>query len=215
MARFDVERQVIDTFVDEPLDRTYDVFAAENVRGLMRALGIDVAGKRLAELGPPQQGTSFDDGSTLPLSTALLVQSSSRIRRPFTDPKKLADHLARGALTKLRRCLEADLQSLYALYEYCQLHGLVRVRSGNLDVQLPVSWSHHADPTARLFRLMDRALHGRWALQVVLGKAPPWKDPWSKAIPASVVQSGYRSFLMHPNGGVIEPCEVQRARLAS
>ncbi len=214
VARFDVERQVIDTFVDEPMDRTYDVLAAENVRALMRALEIDVAGKRLADLGPPQQGTSFDDGRMLPLSTALLVQSSCRIRRPFTDPKKLADHLARGALAKVRRCLEADLQSLYALYEYVQLHGLIRVRSGNLDVQIPASWSHHADPTARLFRIMDRALHGRRALQVVLGKAPPWKDPWSKAIPVTVVQSGYRSFLMHPDGGVIEPCEVQRARLA-
>ena len=52
----------------------------------------------------------------------------------------LRDYLRDGANTKLRRRLEADAKSLFALYQYGRLHGGVRLRWSFLDEMLPGPW---------------------------------------------------------------------------
>ncbi|HCF62354.1 MAG TPA: hypothetical protein DFS52_30725, partial [Myxococcales bacterium] len=152
-ALLDVGEHAITTFVGGELAAlpmrlaSYDILGGVEVRGSLRALGFAPGERRLAELGPPQKTTKLNRrGRTLKITTALLVQGSCGIGKPFGDEKKLAEFLAKGELTKLRRRLEADVKSLYALYEYGRLHGVVRLRWGFLDERIPAPWVHHDEP---------------------------------------------------------------------
>ena len=87
-------------------------------------MNVDPGKRRLAELGPPQKTRQLNRrGRTLTITTALLVQGSCGISRPFGDERTMREYLRSGADTKLRRRLEADAKSLYALYQYGRLHG--------------------------------------------------------------------------------------------
>jgi len=142
------------------------------------------------------------------------VQGSCGITKPFGDPAKLAEYLASGAITKLRSRLEADVKSLYALYEYGRLHGVVRLRWGFLDDDIPAPWVHRDEPT--IHELMKSALAMDVPLEVVVGSAPGWSDPWSRARIAHVENdpTRWRTWLVDDDGLEIDRAEVQRARLA-
>lgn len=221
VALLDVGEHSVHTFVDGEFDELrrrvagYDIVGAEDVRSLLRALDVEADGMRLAELGPPQKSKTLNKrGRTLKITTSLLVQGSCGIGRPFGDPKKLSGYLAKGDLTKLRRRLEADVKSLYALYEYGRLHGAVRLRWGFLDERIPAPWVHRDE--RMLYDLKKAALERGEAIEVVVGNAPGWSDPWSRArrVDVEQEQSGWRSWLVDEDGYVIDEAEVQKARLA-
>ncbi len=107
------------------------------------------------------------------------MQGSCGISRPFGDQKVLYAYLRDGQHTKLRRRLETDTKSLFALYQYGRLHGAVRLRWGFLDEMIPAAWVHRDEPT--LYNLMERAHELRVPLDVVVGSAPGWADPWARA----------------------------------
>lgn len=219
-ALLDVGEREIATFVGEELDAfrsrlaNYDVLGAVNVRGLLRALDLDPGERRLAELGPPQKTKMLNQrGRTLKITVAMLVQGSCGIGKPFGDEKQLGEYLAKGERTKLRRRLEADVKSLHALYEYGRLHGSVRLRWGFLDEQLPAPWVHRDDPT--LYDLKASALAMNVPLEVIVGSAPGWSEPWSRTRLATVEQdaNGWRTWLVDEQGFLIDEADVQRARL--
>lgn len=220
VALLDVGEHEITTFVGDELSSlpprlaAFDILGAIDVRGLLRALGFDPGERRLAELGPPQKTKKLNQrGRTLKITTALLVQGSCGIGKPFGDDKKLAEYLAQGDETKLRRRLEVDVKSLYAFYEYGRLHGAVRLRWGFLDERIPAPWVHRDEPT--LYDLERSALAMNVPLDVVVGSAPGWSEPWSRVHPARVVQdaNGWRTWLVDEGGFSIDKDEVQRARL--
>jgi hypothetical protein len=204
VALLDVGEHELTTFVGDELSAlpsrlaAFDILGAIDVRGLLRALGFDPGERRLAELK---------------ITTALLVQGSCGIGKPFGDEKKLAEYLAKGDETKLRRRLEADVKSLYALYEYGRLHGAVRLRWGFLDERIPAPWVHRDEPL--LYDLKRSALAMHVPLEVVVGSAPGWAEPWSRVRLAHVEQddSGWRTWLVDEDGFPIDEDEVQRARL--
>ena len=217
----DVAERALDTFVGDEIARAvaklaaYDIIAAIDVRTLLRALRFDPETRRLGELGPPQRTRTIDGpGRTLKITTGLLVQGSCGIGRPFGDETKMGEYLAAGELTKLRRRLEADAKSLYAIYQYGRLHGTVRLRWGFLDEHLPAPWVHRDEVT--LHNLKDEAYERRVPLQVVVGSAPGWADPWSRLRLAHVMKEpdGWRSWLVDDTGSVIQEDEIQLARLA-
>jgi hypothetical protein len=142
-----------------------------------------------------------------------IIQGSCGISRPFGDPKKLAAYLRDGDDKNLRRRLEADVKSLHALYEYGCLHGAVRLRWGFLDELLPAPWVHPDEPTLR--HLCKAALEAGVPLEVVVGSAPGWADPWSRVRLAFVHKdaTGWRTWLTDDLGYVITEADVQRARL--
>lgn len=219
-ALLDVGEHEISTFVGDELAAlpsrlaAYDILGGVDVRGLLRALGFAPGERRLAELGPPQKTTKLNRrGRTLKITTALLVQGSCGIGKPFGDEKKLAEYLAKGELTKLRRRLEADVKSLYALYEYGRLHGVVRLRWGFLDERIPAPWVHRDEPV--LYDLKRSALAMNVPLEIVVGSAPGWGEPWSRVRLAYVEHdgSGWRMWLVDEDGFRIDEAEVQRARL--
>ena len=220
IAILDVERRDIATFMEDEFAALrrqltdYKIIGAQNVRALLRNIDFEPDGQRLAELGPPQQSKKLNkSGRTLKITTTLLVQGSCGIARPFGDPKKLAGYLAKGEHTKLRRRLEADVKSLYALYEYGRLHGVVRLRWGFLNERIPAPWVHQDEQ--KLYSLKKAALKTGATLDVVVGSAPGWGEPWSRARHAHVEKdpSGWQTCLVDSDGYVIDEAEVQRARI--
>ncbi|MDD9986793.1 MAG: hypothetical protein OXQ31_11015 [Spirochaetaceae bacterium] len=216
----DVAERALDTFVGDEIGRAmeklaaYDLIASIGVRTLLRTLRFDPGSRRLGELGPPQKTRTLNRrGRTLKITTGLLVQGSCGISRPFGDETKMREYLAAGELPKLRRRLEADAKSLYAIYQYGRLHGTVRLRWGFLDERLPAPWVHRDE--AKLHDLKAEAYERRVPLQVVVGSAPGWADPWSRLRLAHVVREpgGWRSWLVDDTGSEIQEDEIQLARL--
>ena len=78
---------------------------------------------------------------------------------------------------------------------------------------IPAAWVHRDEPT--LYNLMERAHELRVPLDVVVGSAPGWADPWARAQWAYVEkeEQGWRSWLVDEQGHVIPEDEVQLARL--
>ncbi|MGH9141183.1 MAG: hypothetical protein ACRD3J_15265 [Thermoanaerobaculia bacterium] len=219
LALVDVTRRNVTTFLGDEIARAlhrlrdYEIIGAVGVRALLRALGVDPGAHRLAELGPPQKTRRLNHrGRMLTITTTLLVQGSCGIRRPFGDERRMREYL-RGAESKLRRRLEADAKSLYALYQYGRLHGCVRLRWGLLDEMLPAPWVHRDEST--LYSLLKDAHERDVPLEVVAGSAPGWADPWSRAQRAFVVTDAWHfpSLLADEQGYEIPRADVQLARL--
>ena len=216
----DVRERELKTYLDEELDdlrsrlEEYDFIGAVNVRVVLRALGLEPGERRLADLGPPQKTRQLNRaGRKLKITLKLLVQGTCGISRPFAEPKKLREYLKKGQETKLRRRLEADAKSLFALYQYGLLHGAVRLRWGFLDERLPVTWKHWEEPG--LHSLMQEAHEQGRLLKVVTGTAPGWADPWSRARMCEVEQLNRYSYsLFDENNMGVDPWDVQLARLA-
>src|SRR5207247_11232350 len=119
VALVDAGRREVATFIGEEIVKAreklaaYDIIAAIDVRGLLRALHFDPTGRRLADLGPPQKTKQLNKrGRTLKITTGLLVQGSCGIGRPFAGEEVLRQYLHDGDYTKLRRRVEADAKSL-------------------------------------------------------------------------------------------------------
>jgi hypothetical protein len=217
----DVEQRTIATFVGAELEAVrsrldeYDIVAGANIRALLRALEIDPVRRRLAELGPPQRTVTFNRrGRTLRITTRLLVQGSCGISRPFGEGDALWRYVHGGHESKLRRRLEADAKSLFALYQYGRLHGSVRVRWGFLDEMIPAPWVHRDEHT--VYDLLRQAHRAGAALEVVLGTAPGWADPWRRVQRAHVVEGdqGWRLCLVDQSGYAIAVADLQLARIA-
>ncbi len=217
----DVAARELETFIRADLTAAlarlaeYDVIAAVGVRPLLKALGFEPGKRRLAELGPPQKTVQLNRrGRTLKVTTELLIQGSCGIAKPLGDPPKLREYLRRGQTTHLRRRLEADVRSLFAFYQFGRLHGWARLRWGFIDERHRVPWSYHDE--RRLDGLMKRAFQRGDELEVVLGHAPGWKEPWARAQSCRVLRDerGYRYVLVDEDGFEVDRWEVQLARIA-
>jgi hypothetical protein len=217
----DVHRREISTFLgDEPDARAaarlhqYEMIASVDVRPLLRRLGFDPGQRRLAELAPPQKSKTLDRrGRILRITNELLVRGSCGLSRPFGDEKVLRRYLRDGDHTRLRRRLEADAKSLFALYQYGRLHGAVRLRWGFLDEMIAAPWVHRDEPV--LGHLMKRASELGQPLEIVAGTAPGWADPWSRAVVAFVQNDarGWHQWLVDDSGAFVDTRDVQLARL--
>src|SRR3990170_98776 len=149
MVLVDVGRRQVRTFLGEEVVQAagqlaeYDIIAAVDVRAFLRTLHFDPGERRLGELEPPHKTTRLNRwGRTLKITLSMLVRGSCGISRPFGEERVLRGYLRDGKDTKLRRRLEADAKSLFALYQYGRLHGAVRLRWGFLDEMIPAPWVH-------------------------------------------------------------------------
>lgn len=216
----DVEQRELATYLDGqladlgPVLERYEVLCGVEIRATLRELAIDPGHRRLAELGPPQKSIRLNrSGRTLKITTAMLVQGSCGISRPFGDPDKLHAYLASGQITQLQRRLEADAKSLFALHQYGKVHGYVRLRWGFLDQVFPAPWHHRDEPT--LYDLKREAHKLAMRIIAVVGSAPGWEDPWSRARRLDIARgaSEYELMLFDELGGFVDDHDVQLARL--
>jgi hypothetical protein len=164
----------------------FDVIAALDPRMAVRRLGLRGDQGRLVDLRPPQKTKRLNkDGRTLTLTPEMILRSTTNVSRPLASEAQIARYLATGATGRLVRRLEADVKALFALYQYGRLHRYVRLRWGFLDEVLYVNWSSPAD--RHLSEILDEAGRAGTELEVVLGTAPGWSDPWSRARRARVL----------------------------
>lgn len=218
----DDSEHTLETFVGEPALAAlrarlpaYDVLAAEDVRGALRALGHDPREQRLHDLSPPQKQIKMSpNGRTVRITPAMVVKGSCGLQKPFTDPDKLDRHIARADHKALRRALESDARSWHALYEYGRLHHWVRLVVDRFEVKLPVAWARHDEPW--LNDLKQAALEGEIPLEIVCEGPGPWEDPWADALTVTVEagDNPWDSQLLEANGYPIDEVYVLRARLA-
>jgi len=192
-ALIDVERRDIRTFLPAelaailPALRAYDVLSGLDVRESLEVLGVDPHAWRLEELRPQERTWKLNRaGRRLPITFELVSSSTTGIARPLGTEEKLSDYVAQGAFTKLRRRLESDVKALYAFRQYAVLHGYVRLHWGFLDEFLSLDWAY-ARPEPLLGEL-KAAMESRQRVEVVLGSAPAWGDPWSRARSCRVLQ---------------------------
>jgi hypothetical protein len=221
VALVDVEARELTTHPASELEAVrgklagFDVIAALEVRPLLRALGFDPGERRLAELSPPQKTMRLNRaGRTLKITTEMLIRGSCSISSPLGDAGRLREYLDRGELTKLRRRMEADAKSLFAYYQYGRLHGAVRLRWGFLDEMILAPWSPRDEHG--LHDLKRRARDLGKALEIVVGSAPGWAEPWSRARICRVREdsSGWGLELVDAEGMPIDDRDVQFARVA-
>jgi len=221
VALLDAGERRIETFIGPELGSIqerlsgFEIIGAIDVRSALRSLGFDPGDRRLAELGPPQKTRTLNKrGRTLKITTELLIQGSCGISRPFGDEKKLESFVHKEQLGKARRRLEASVKSLFALYEYARLHGFVRLRWGFLDEGIPAPWVHRDETT--LYEIKKAAVEAGVPLEVVVGSAPGWAEPWARGqvVFAEPDARGWRSRLIDARGRVVDDAEVQLARLA-
>jgi hypothetical protein len=171
---------------------------------------------RTAHPVPPQKSVTINQrGRSLRITTAMLVQGSCGISRPFGAKDKLLSYLDRGQMTKFRRRLEADAKSLFALYQYGRTHGAVRLRWGFIDEMLPSPWVHRDEHV--LHDLKRRAQALEVGIEVVAGSAPGWDDPWSRAQRCRIAPGPfeYDLVLYDEQGFPMDDRDVQLARLAA
>ena len=188
----------------------YDVIGALQPRALLKALGFDLGERQVADLSPPQKSKQLNNrGRKLTITTAMLIQGSCGISSPLGEQKKLCEYLRQGQTTRLRRRLEADAKSLFALYQYGRLHGAVRLRWGFLDEMIRVPWVHRDEGT--LYSLMRRASEKDQAIEAIIGSAPDWTEPWARAQLCHIGKdtSGNRLYLIDEEGNPIDERDVQ------
>lgn len=216
----DIDERQLTTLVDAELSsigrllQPYDVLCGDDIRATLRGLGVDPGDRRLAELGPPQKSIRLNrSGRTLKITTAMLVQGSCGISRPLGDEKRLRAYLVNGQLPQLRRRLEADAKALFALHQYGKVQGCVRLRWGFLDEIFPAPWHHIDEPT--LYHLKREAQRLAMGIVAVVGSAPGWDDPWSRACRLEVVRGRdeYDLQLFDELGRYVDDRDVQLARL--
>ena len=219
LVLLDIKERELTTLLEPDLPEArqrlagYDYIAAVGVRPLLRAIGFDPEDRRLAELGPPQKTVTLDSrGRVLKITTEMLIRGSCRIGKPLGDPKALDRYLRDGETGRLRRRLEADAKALFALYSYGMLHHGVRLGWGFLDMMLRVPWVHPDEPN--LQGIMREAFEEGRDLEVVVGAAPGWGDPWARGRRCVVLEDerGWGFLLVDEEGrGVLEE-EVQMVR---
>lgn len=218
VALLDVGARRVQTFVGAELADLPGAMAGSAAVGAvdayrtLAALGVE-GPWRVLELGPPKKTRRLNrSGRTLTITVDLLVRGSCGISRPFGDPKKLRDYLKQGRDDKLRRRLASDVKALHALYAYGMLHGAVRLRWGFLDEGIAAPWKRIDDPG--LHDLLRRSAATGRALEVVVGSAPGWSEPWSRAQRARAVERNGWPQLVDEAGLPMREEEVQAVRWA-
>ena len=97
----------------------------------------------------------------------------------------MAEHLGRGDHAKLAHRIESDAKALHAFYQYGAFHGCVRLRWGFLDEVLGVDWTLPGEPL--LYEILKCAVEEGAEVDLVVGAAPGWSDPWARARRARIV----------------------------
>lgn len=195
--------------------KVFDVVYGLDLRTTLAMLGLDARDFRAFELGPPRKNVRLNkSGRKLQVTPEMVISSSTGIVHPLADPAKVARYLAEGDTGKLVRRAESDVKSLYALYRYGVLHGHVRLRWGFVDEVFGVDWELPDDQ--RLHEVLRTAVEEGRSVDLVVGNAPGWTDPWSRAFRARVVDVGYHDVLIDQDGlqRRVSLDEVQAVRLA-
>lgn len=221
LVLLDVDEGRVERFAGDELEtaperlEAYDVLAAVNVRPLLLGLGMEVAGRRLHELRPPQKTIRMGSRArVVDLTVERLLQGSCGIRRSWGREAPLRKLLDAGRIDRLLDRLTAEVFDLDDLYRYARLHGAVRIRWRGLEERLRVRWVQLFDEWG-IWDWMRRATEAGQPVEVVAGAAPDRDDPWARAVWCTVYESrSYLPALVTADHQVVPRGDVQRLRMA-
>ena len=222
VSALDLQAMTIRTFLFEEIEEapdwlgSFDVAAGIDVRDSLKRLGLPLARFRTVDLGPPRKTLKLNRrGDRLRLTPELVISGSTGIRRPLSDPARIARDIAAGRRGPLRKALERDLISLLGLYEYARLHRYVRVRRGSVDERLPFDWPIAEEEL--LYPILVTAERQGRPVEIVLGDVPDWKNPWANGQRGYVSQFrwGIFRFQEGPMIQTLDCADVQAARWLS
>ncbi|KYF74056.1 hypothetical protein BE11_05510 [Sorangium cellulosum] len=186
VAVLDVGRRSIQTFLGRDVAKLagllerFDVIVGLHIRDTLRALGFDADRCQVVDLEPPQKSRRLNRaGRMLQITPELLIAGTTRIRRPLGEPERVGRYLSEGEHWRLARRIESDAKALHAFYQYGVLHGAVRLRWGFVDEMLATDWALPGDVS--LHQRLKSAYEKDAAVDLVVGTAPGWTDPWWRA----------------------------------
>ncbi|MFZ5480460.1 MAG: hypothetical protein ACOZNI_27105 [Myxococcota bacterium] len=192
----------------------FDVLVGLDVRDTIQSIGTPGTRAsrepwRLVDLRPPRKTRKLNrQGRTLEITTDLLLRGTTGMS--LGEPARVASYLHAGDRRRLAARLEADAKALHAYYLYGRSHGYVRLRWGFLDERLAVEWALPGEQS--LHDLLAQAHAEGRGLDVVLGSAPGWGEPWTRARPATVAKVGY-GYRVEVDDREVPPEEIQALRL--
>lgn len=222
VAVLDVERREIRTLIGDDVPkagdwlRQFQVLAGLDLRDSMAALGLDADQWRLIDLRPPQKTLQLNRrGRTLKITSELLIRGTTRISRPLSEPRRVQGYLSGGDAGKLARRLEADAKALFAYYHYGRMHNYVRLRWGFIDDVLRVGWALPGE--RHLFHVIQEAIQGGAHVDLVVGSAPGWSDPWSRAWRVKPLSIGPWQVVAHDGRAEVpvDRREIQAVRVST
>jgi hypothetical protein len=182
---------------------------------LQTLAGLGAASERwlLTNLGRHPQTRKLNRwGRTLHIKTSMLISASVGISRALYEPAKMRGYLAAGDHTRLTRRLESDTKALAAFYRYGCLHGGLRLRWGFLKETLSVDWAQPGDPG--LWDFVKEAQRLGAEVEVVLGSAPGWEEPWARARRGRMELDYWTAHLRSADGAeVIDREDIQAIRV--
>jgi len=193
----------------------FQVLVGLHIRNQLQALGVDPDDWRLVDLKPPQKSRRLNRaGKTLHITPELLISGTTGMSRPLADPSKIAEYIARGERGKLGRRLESDAKALHAFYRYGALHGCVRLHWGFIDEMLGVDFRMPGEMD--FYGLLKDAMHSELPVEMVVGTAPGWEQPWSRARLVHVLELSSHFLTVRERGGTqyINRFEIQAIRIA-
>ncbi|WP_433936314.1 hypothetical protein AB3662_16635 [Sorangium cellulosum] len=204
VAVLDVGRRSIQTFLGRDVAKLagllerFDVIAGLHIRDTLRALGFDADRCQVVDLEPPRKSRRLNRaGRTLQITPELLIAGTTRIRRPLGEPERVARYLSEGDDWRLARRIESDVKALHALYRYGVLHGAVRLRWGFVDEMLATDWALPGDVS--LHQQLKSAYEKDAVVDLVVGVAPGWADPWWQARRVRIVDVRFPEVVMTRN----------------
>ncbi|MGQ0570098.1 MAG: hypothetical protein ACT4P5_11330 [Armatimonadota bacterium] len=192
----------------------FDLLIGLHIREGLHGLGGDPDRWRLIDLKPPLKSRRINrQGRTLEIRPELLIASTTGISRPLGDPAKIARHLAEAETRKLTRRLESDVKALCAFYQYGVLHHFVRLRGGFLDEMFAIDWALPGEPS--LYDMLQEAKAAGVPVDLVIGSAPGWTEPWSRARRGWVLQVEARQVTVRLNDEVwrFDRRDIQAVRI--
>jgi len=217
----DVENRSIRTYNREEFSQLrsalvhFQVLAGVHIRNLLQTLGVAPDDWHLVDLKPPQKSRRLNRaGKTLRITPELLISGTTGMSRPLADPNKIAEYIARGERGKLARRLESDANALHAFYRYGALHGCVRLKWGFLDEMLGVDFEMPGEMS--LYDILKDAMRSERPVEMVVGTAPGWEQPWSRARRVDVLELSPHFLVVREQGVTqyINRFEIQAIRIA-
>ncbi len=212
----DVEARTFTTFLagqrpDARCFAGFDVLIGVDIRNALLALGVDPTPFRLVDLGPPQKTKTLNKaGRKLLITTELLMKGS--VGLSLGDPARLARYIQEGDDRHLAARLQADAKALHAYYNYGRLHGYVRLRWGFIDESISAGWALPGEDS--LHNILGQAEKEGRCVEVVVGSAPGWEDPWSRLQVGVVSRSGqWGPYSVQVSGRIFSGEDIQAARL--
>lgn len=105
------------------------------------------------------------------------------------------------------------MKALQAFYSYGLLHRSIRLRWGFLDEMLPVDWAVPGEP--HLHEILERARAAGAPVDLVVGSAPGWTDPWSRARRGAILKVEPWQVMVRLDGELwrLDRREIQAVRV--